>query len=101
MQPPGILGDYSPESILKFYEQTGAAGNGVCNQNVRFRVYDIGYFTVEALSSIKGIQASMDLVMSVGKGNSFESSFLASYGITWKEAAPILAKAVSRIYLES
>ena len=101
MQPPGNLGDYSPESILKFYEQTGGAGNGVCNQNVRSRVYDIGYFTVEALSSIKGIQASMDLVTSVGKGNSFESSFLASYGITWKEASPILAKAVSRIYLES
>ena len=42
----------------------------------------------------------MDLVVSVGKGNTFESSFLAVYGITWKEAAPILAKAVSRIYLE-
>jgi hypothetical protein len=99
-QPAGILGDYSPESFLKFYEQTGGAGTGVCNQSVRFRVYDIGYFTVEALSSIKGIQASMDLVVSVGKGNTFESSFLAVYGITWKEAAPILAKAVSRIYLE-
>ena len=99
-QPAGILGDYSPDSFLKFYEQTGGAGTGVCNQSVRFRVYDIGYFTVEALSSIKGIQASMDLVVSVGKGNNFESSFLAAYGITWKEAAPIVAKAVSRIYLE-
>jgi hypothetical protein len=99
-QPAGVLGDYSPESFLKFYEQTGGAGTGICNQSVRFRVYDIGYFTVEALSSIKGIQASMDLVVSVGKGNTFESSFLSAYGITWKEAAPILAKAVSRIYLE-
>ena len=99
-QPAGVLGDYSPESFLKFYEQTGGAGTGICNQSVRFRVYDIGYFTVEALSSIKGIQASMDLVVSVGKGNTFESSFLSVYGVTWKEAAPILAKAVSRIYLE-
>jgi hypothetical protein len=99
-QPAGLLGDYSPESILRFYELTGAAGNGVCNQNVRPRVYDVGYFTVEALSSIKGIQASMDLVISVGKGNSFESSFSAIYGVTWKEAAPILAQVVSKIYLE-
>ena len=99
-QPAGVLGGYSPESILRFYELTGDAGNGSCNQNVRSRVYDVGYFTVEALSSIKGIQASMDLVSSVGKGNSFESSFAAIYGITWKEAAPILAKVVSRIYLE-
>ena len=99
-QPAGILGDYSPESILKFYEQTGGAGTGICNINVRSRVYDIGYFTVEALSSIKGIQASMDLVVSVGKGSSFENSFLTAYGISWKEAAPVLAKAVSRIYLE-
>lgn len=100
-QPAGVLGNYSPESILRFYEQTGAAGNGICNQNVRSRVYDIGYFTVEALSSIKGIQASMDLVSSVGKGNSFESSFAAIYGVTWKEAAPVLARVVSKIYLES
>jgi hypothetical protein len=99
-QPAGNLGDYSPESILRFFEQTGGAGNGVCNQSVRSRVYDIGYFTVEALSSIKGIQASMDLVVSVGKGNSFESSFLSTYGIAWKEAAPILAKTVSRMFLE-
>lgn len=100
-QPAGVLGDYSPESILKFYELTGAAGNGICNQNVRSRVYDIGYFTVEALSSIKGIQASMDLVSLVGKGNGFESSFLAIYGVTWKDAAPVLARVVSKIYLES
>lgn len=99
-QPAGNVGDYSPESILKFLEQTGGAGNGVCNQSVRSRVYDIGYFTVEALSAIKGVQASMDLVVSVGKGNTFESSFLAAYGIAWREAAPVLARAVSRIYLE-
>ncbi len=100
-QPAGVLGDYSPESILRFYELTGAAGNGICNQNVRSRVYDIGFFTVEALSSIKGIQASMDLVLSVGKGNTFESSFSKIYGVTWKEAAPILARVVSKIYQES
>ena len=98
-QPAGNLGDYTPESILRFYEATGGSGNGICNQSFRPRVYDIGYFTVEALSSIKGIQASMDLVKSVGAGNSFESSFLKVYGISWKDASPILAKTVSQIFL--
>ena len=51
------------------------------------------------LLQIKGIQASMDLVKSVGAGNSFESSFLKVYGISWNEAAPILAKTVSQIFL--
>lgn len=99
MQSPGNLIDYSPKSILKFYEETGGSGNGICNQSFRPRVYDIGYFTVEALSSIKGIEASMDLVASVGKGNSFESSFFNAYGIKWDDAAPILARTISEMFL--
>lgn len=99
MQSPGNLIDYSPKSILKFYEETGGSGNGICNQNFRSRVYDIGYFTVEALSSIKGIESSMELVVSVGKGNSFESSFFKVYGIKWDDASPILAKTISEMFL--
>jgi len=99
MQTPGNLIDYSPKSILKFYEATGGSGNGICNQSLRTRVYDIGYFTVEALSSIKGIEASMDLVVSVGKGNTFESSFFKVYGIKWDDASPILAKIISEMFL--
>ena len=97
---PGVLGDYSPESILKFYSMTGGSGTGMCNAEYRPRSYDIGYMTVEALAAIKGIQSTMDLVVAVGKGNTFAESFKTVYGITWEEAAPVLAKTVSRIFLE-
>jgi hypothetical protein len=93
---PGVLGDYSPESILKFYSMTGGSGTGTCNAEFRPRSYDIGYMTVEALAAIKGIQSTMDLVVAVGKGNTFADSFKLVYGITWEEAAPILAKTVSQ-----
>jgi len=93
---PGVLGDYSPESILKFYSMTGGSGAGTCNAEYRPRSYDIGYMTVEALAALKGIQSTMDLVVAVGKGNTFAESFKMVYGITWEEAAPILAKTVSQ-----
>jgi len=95
---PGVLGDYSPESILKFYSMTGGSGTGTCNAEYRPRSYDIGYMTVEALAAIKGIQSTMDLVVAVGKGNTFAESFKTVYGITWEEAAPVLAKTVSLVF---
>jgi hypothetical protein len=94
-QPAGALGDYSPESILKFYSLTGSPRNGECNVNVRNRVYDVGYITVEALAAIKGIYSTMELVKNVASGLKFEDSFKKVYGMSWSEAAPILAKVVS------
>ena len=96
---PGILGNYSPESIMNFYAMTGGSGNGVCNAEYRPRSYDIGYMTVEALASIKGIQSTMDLVVGVGKGMTFDESFKTVYGMNWSEAAPILAKVVSAEFM--
>jgi hypothetical protein len=96
--PAGLLNDYSAESILKFYTLTGGSTGGFCNQDIRPRVYDIGYFTVEALAAIKGIESTMDLVVGIGNGLSFEDSFRKIYGISWSEAAPILAKVVSATY---
>jgi hypothetical protein len=97
---PGILGDYSPESILKFYALTGGSGTGTCNADYRPRVYDVGYMTVEALASIKGIQSTMDVVVGVGKGMTFDESFKNVYGISWAEASPILAKVVSAGFMK-
>ena len=94
-QPAGVIGDYSPESILKFYALTGPPKSGECNSTVRSRVYDIGYMTVEALVSIKGIRSTMDVIVGVAQGLTFEDSFKKIYGISWSEAAPILAKVVS------
>jgi hypothetical protein len=99
-QPAGALGDYSPDSILKFYSQAGVSGAGLCSPSVRQRIYDLGYMTVEALASVKGIESTMQVVVGVSQGLTFNQSFEKVYGISWNEAAPILAKVVSRIYLE-
>ena len=93
--PAGALGDYSPESILKFYSLAGISKFGNCDPKIRSRIYDVGYMTVEALAAIKGINATMDVVVGVSQGLSFEDSFKKVYEISWSEAAPILAKVVS------
>jgi hypothetical protein len=98
-QPAGAVGDYTPESILKFYTLTGPSKAGQCSPTVRSRVYDIGYMTVEALASIKGIGSTMDVVVGVAGGLTFEDSFKKVYGISWAEAAPILAKVVSTEFM--
>ncbi len=99
-QPAGALGDYTAESILKFYSLAGSPRSGQCNASVRSRIYDVGYITVEALAAIKGINSTMEVVTGVAEGLTFEESFKRVYGISWSEAAPILARAVSRMILE-
>jgi hypothetical protein len=75
-----------------------AAGksDGAVFQNV----YTVGYFTLEALVALKGVDSPMELIKLVAAGDTFENSFKKVYGIDWSEAAPILAKTVSRIFLE-
>lgn len=92
----GLTG-YSPESIAGFYEKLGP---GKSDPSVQSNVYSIGYFTVEALASIKGIDSPMALTKLVSDGATWDEAFLKVYGISWKEAAPILAKTVSRMFLE-
>jgi hypothetical protein len=99
-QPAGVLGDYSPDSILKFYSLAGISGAGLCSPSIRQRNYDLGYMTVEALASVKGIESTMQVVVGVSQGLTFNQSFEKVYGISWNEAAPILARVVSRNYLE-
>jgi hypothetical protein len=97
--PAGALGDYSPESILKFYSLAGISKFGNCDPKIRSRIYDVGYMTVEALAAIKGVNATMDVVVGVSQGLSFEDSFKKVYEISWSEAAPILAKVVSAEFM--
>ena len=99
-QPAGALGDYSQDSILKFYTLAGISKDGLCAPSIRQRIYDVGYMTVEALASIKGIESTMQVVVGVSQGLTFNQSFEKVYGISWNEAAPILAKTVSRMFLE-
>jgi hypothetical protein len=94
---PAGLKDYSPESIEIFYEKLAP---GKSDSTVFSNVYSIGYFTVEALVALKGVDSAIEVVKLVSDGQTWDAAFLKVYGITWKEAAPILAKSVSRTFLE-
>ena len=91
------LPGYSPESVESFYEKLAP---GKFDPSVNSNVYSIGFFTVEALASIKGVDSPMEIIKFVSDGATWDEAFLKVYGITWKEAAPILAKTVSRMFLE-
>jgi hypothetical protein len=73
---------------------------GKFDQSVQPNVYSIGYFSVEALAAIKGVDSTIEVVKQVSDGATWDQAFLKVYGITWKEASPILAKTVSRMFLE-
>jgi hypothetical protein len=94
---PAGLKDYSAESIEGFYEKLAP---GKFDSTVSSNVYSIGYFTVEALVALKGVDSAIEVVKLVSDGQTWDAAFLKVYGITWKEAAPILAKSVSRTFLE-
>lgn len=60
--------------------------------------YTLGALTVEALSAIAGPQGAMAVVTLLGRGQTFTQAFKSVYGISWAEAAPILAKVVAAEY---
>jgi hypothetical protein len=91
------LPGYSPESIESFYEKLAP---GKFDSSVQSNVYSIGYFSVEALASIKGVDSPIEVIKLVSDGSTWDEAFLKVYGIAWKDAAPILAKTVSRMFLE-
>jgi len=60
--------------------------------------YTIGALTVEALAAIAGPQGAMAVVTLLGRGQSYETAFKNVYGISWAEAAPILARVAAVEY---
>tara|TARA_B110000046_G_C12981739_1_gene393671 strand:+ start:492 stop:926 length:435 start_codon:yes stop_codon:yes gene_type:complete len=56
--------------------------------------YSLGYFAVEALSAIKGVESSMALLERLGLGQDFELAFKDVYDIEWDAAVPILARVI-------
>jgi hypothetical protein len=95
--PARGLGGYSPEDISRFYKLTT---NYPQNSNVKNLVYYIGYITVEALTALKGIDSTMNLVKAVAAGDTYEQAFKKIYGVEWSYAEPILAQVVSKQFLE-
>lgn len=94
---PAGLSDYSPTSIEQLYDRLSV---GKTDNSVFENVYTIGYFTLEALVAIKGVDSPIEVVTQVSSGKSFEEAFLSVYGISWSDGSKILAKAVSRIFDE-
>ena len=82
-------------SYEKYFQSSHLSVNSDHNYD-----HSIGYFTVEALVAIKGADSPIELIKQVSDGLTWDQAFLKVYGITWKEAAPILAKRVSRMFLE-
>jgi hypothetical protein len=91
------LPGYSPESIQSFYDKLAP---GKFDPSVQSNVYSIGYFSVEALASLKGVDSPIEVIKQISDGSTWDQAFLKVYGISWEEASPILAKTVSRMFLE-
>lgn len=70
---------------------TGQSDNG-------HLAYNIGARAVEALVVLKGVDAILEFYILGAKGVPFESAFQSIYGISWAEAKPILAEAISNHY---
>ena len=86
--------DFSAESIQN-YLLTNKSPKCLPPAGIYLMGYTIGALTVEALAAIAGPQASMAVVTLMGRGQTYEIAFKNVYGISWAEAAPILAKVVA------
>jgi hypothetical protein len=91
----GSLGNYDYKTILNFYSLAGSPKSGSCDNKIKDKVYDVGYISVEALSAIGGINSTMEIIINISKGYSFEESFSKVYNISWKNGSEILARVVS------
>ena len=96
-RPAKGLGGYSPADISRFYV---LQKSGSPEPTTRDLVYTIGYITVEALTALKGIDSTMNLVKAVAEGDTFEQAFKKIYGVEWSYAEPILAEVISKQFLE-
>ena len=85
--PIGMTSNYEKDSVLNFL-------NNSCSDRYG-HVYDVGYFAIEALSSVKGAGSSIELLKVINSGKTFEDAFNTIYGMSLNEALPIVAEAVS------
>jgi hypothetical protein len=95
--PNQEIKSFSPENIERFYSSLMP---GKYNADMFGYVYTLGYFTLESLVALKGIDSPMELILQVSNGATFEEAFEKVYEISWDKAAPILAETVSRMFLE-
>jgi hypothetical protein len=60
--------------------------------------YSIGALAIEALTAIAGPQSHMAVLTLMGRGQTYDKAFKSVYGISWAEAAPILARVAAAEY---
>ena len=86
---------FTKDTILEYYK------NDIPRQCIgkpNYRLgYTLGLLTVEALSAIGGTESTMKIYEIAAKDNkNFNVAFKDVFGITWNEAAPILAEIVAK-----
>ena len=89
--------DFSAKSIQNLL-LTGKPPKCLPPAGIYLMGYTLGALTVEALSAIAGPQGAMAVVTLLGRGQTYETAFKNVYGISWAEAAPILARVVAAEY---
>jgi len=89
--------DYSAKSLQNFF-LSGTPPKCLPPAPVYEMGRTTGALAIEALAAIAGPQASMAVVTLMGRGQSYETAFKNVYGISWAEAAPIIARVVAAEY---
>ena len=89
--------DFSAKSLQNLL-MTGNPPKCLPPAGIYLMGYTIGALTVEALSAIAGPQGAMAVVTLLGRGQTYDQAFKSVYGITWAEAAPILARVAAAEY---
>jgi hypothetical protein len=79
--------------IIEFL--TEAKGESIPARYNRWTNYSVGSVIVEALVAIKGQDPMIGMYEEMATGIGFDAAFKKLFGIEWKEAIPILAKAIS------
>jgi hypothetical protein len=92
------LPDTSAQTIEKFLADNMKVP---CPGATNFLNYTAGYIVMETLISVGGVEKTFDLLKKVADGGSFESAFESEYLISWAEAAPIVARIVSKAVTEA
>lgn len=60
----------------------------------QFLNYSLGSHVIEILVAMKGPDVLIDMYAEMGKGTSFNDAFQGFFGITWKDAIPVVAKSI-------
>jgi hypothetical protein len=82
----------SESEIVDFLEL--ANDNSLPPQFDQFLNYALGSHVVEILVAIKGPDVLIDMYAEIGKGQSFNDSFMTLFGTSWSDAIPVLAKSI-------